>query len=674
MEILTEDMPPSHQNAARKQIYDGLKKLLEENKISYQELRVLSTPRRLTVIIKGIQPEIPPEEELVIGPPKNVAFDSNGNPTPAATGFAKRLGIDVSELETIETEKGVYVGYRKKGESVPTWKLLEKELPSIIYSISFPKSMHWDGWRFSRRVRNLLCKFDDRILDMELFGKKANAITQGHFIFSPLWFEPENVDAYIKSLREAFVIVDNVERESIIRDALAMLEVEQKPEEEVILYWRDSTEYPNLFVGEFPARYLELPPEIIKASLVEAQKLYPIYSGGELTSRFIGVADTPTTDMGKIVAGNERVVRARLEDALYFWKEDRKVSMEKRREALKEVLYHEKAGDYYQKTERLAQLASWAASSAGVDEEAVVQAARLCKADLLTQLVGEFPSLQGIAGGLLLREEGYPEKVWKAVYEHYRPLGQEDSLPETAEGCLLSVLDKTDDLCVAFASGYRPKGGGDPLGARRAALGILRIIYEKEMEIELKALLEKALELLPPSEEDREKTLQELLDFLLTRFRVFLTSRGHRHDIVDAVLEKEGLNILTARRKIEALEKAAEKASFATIIQAYRRVANILRGVEERYELREELLQEQAEKSLAEIIATIKPEVEDLCTKGNYMKVLENLLILSPIVDELFDNVLIMAEDENIRRNRIALLQQVADIFNALVDFSKIEG
>ncbi len=668
-ELLVEDMPPSHQGVARDFLRKKIEEFMEEKRFSFEKIEVYTTRCRITLLISG-KLQAPGSEELIVGPPVRMAFDKEGNPTPAAIGFAKRVGKEVSELERVEKEKGEYLGVRIKKEPPEFQKVFPPYLTEILYKIPFPKTMRWDGWRFSRRVRNVLASFNGEDVDMEAFGMRATRITRGHRIFSPIFVQVSDAPSYFEGLKSAFVVVKNGEREEMILKGLEEKAGGKFPPVRVIEYWRDSVEFPNVFVGSFPEKYLELPKEIIISSLEEEMGLFLLE--GEAPNRFAGVADNPNEDLSKVVAGNERVAKARLEDALYFWRRDREKSLEELREELRNVLYNDVLGSYYEKTKRLEALAEEVMGMVPGVDPALKDAAALCKSDLVTELVGEFPALQGIAGGLILKYQGREEALWRAVYDHYRPAGAEDELPHTLEGKLLSLIDKIDHLVVAFATGYKPSGSGDPLGVRRAALGIIRLITEGDVGVKLEALLEKSFALVAKEITLVASLQDDIREFILKRSEQKLVSEGFPPVHVREVLAKEGLNLKRALGKLEALNRLRQTEALSVLVQTHRRIKNITSSQDEKT-LNPQFLTTPYEKNLLEILETVEEAVKGFEEHGDYLSVLDGLLQVAPFVDDLFENLMIMDSDPQVRDNRIALLQRAERLLSGFMDFTKLQ-
>ncbi len=670
-EILVEDMPVSHQKAAREFLAEKIEGFLKESNFSYDKLEVFSTPRRLVVVIEG-ELSAPPREELVVGPPVNLAFDEEGNPTAAALGFARRLGVEVEALERVEKERGEYLALRIKKEAPSFKEAFPPFLSELLTKIPFPKTMRWDGHRFSRRVKNILAMLNGEDVEMEAFGFRSTRITKGHRIFAPIFVQASSVQDYFQGLKDAFVVVKNEERLEMIGMGL---EVEaqgyQPPPGRVLEFWRDSVEYPNVFSGSFPEKYMELPPEIITSSLEEEMGLYLLRNDEGPVNRFIGVADNPNSDLSKVIAGNERVVKARLEDALYFWRKDREKSLEELRQELDNVLYNDVVGSYLKKTQRLEALAEKLISS-GLADPVLKEAASLCKSDLVTELVGEFPSLQGVAGGLILRHQGKPEKLWAAVYDHYKPAGVGEELPRTLEGKFLSLIDKLDHLVVAFATGYRPSGSGDPLGVRRATLGIIRLLVEGDINVDLSELIDAAMGVLADEITLSANLKDEIEEFILKRAEQKFSSEGYPLQHIRAVLEAEGLRLPVAYRKLKALARIKDSDALTALIQTHRRIRNITSGQGPK-KLVPERLSSPYEKNLLEILSTVDSASKGFLEKMDYLSLLDGLLSTVPFINDLFENLMIMDKDPEVRDNRIALLQMAEEVFSRFIDFTRLQ-
>ncbi|MGC8745510.1 MAG: glycine--tRNA ligase subunit beta, partial [Candidatus Saccharicenans sp.] len=473
LEIMTEELPSSHVRSALSQLEEKFREELNSARIGVKNLKSLGTCRRL-VVVADLEAGQLDEEEIVTGPPKQVALSPEGKFSTAALGFARSQGIPVDKLEIIKIPRGEYVGFKRLKKGKSTEEILTEICPSIIKSLTFPKSMRWGegNFRFSRPIKNLLCLFDSRVVPFQFEGLIAGHKTRGHFIHSPREIEVNNFAEYKQALKENSVIIDPEERKQLIlnqfQQKMAAVKAQVYPDEGLLerLLW--NVEQPLVIMGTFPEKFLELPLEVLSTAMREGQKLFSVVRGKKQIPYFMGIADAPADPRKFIVSGNERVLRARLEDARFFWENDLKIPLSDRVGQLKNVVFQEKLGSYGDKVERLQKLVAYLADRLDLKSEkkALGQAARLSKADLLTGMVREFPELQGIMGGLYSQKQGLPKTVAQAIYEHYLPISLEDQVPNSTTGAILSLADKLDTLVGVFGVGYIISGSSDPFGLR----------------------------------------------------------------------------------------------------------------------------------------------------------------------------------------------------------------
>jgi glycyl-tRNA synthetase beta chain len=679
LEIYTEEMPAAHIKAGLAQLEEGLKKELAAHEVELAELKTYGTNRRL-VVFGLLAPAQQDREELIIGPPRKVAFDEQGQPTPTLRGFARAKGIPVKELEVIQTEKGEYVGTRKKIKGRPTSQLLAEIIPSLISSLSFPKMMRWgeNPLRFSRPIHNILCLFSGKVIKFAVGGVKASAFSFGHKVHSPQKFSPRDWTDYRRTLRQQVVIVEQEERKKMIikqiEAQLTGLEAEINPDEDLLEKWIYDVEYPYVFLGKFPEKYLKLPLDVLSTAMKEGQSLFAVIKKRKQLPYFLGLADTRNDRRGLIKSGNERVLQARLEDALFFWNQDTKISLEERKKDLSKIIFQETLGTYQDKARRLANIIGYLAKKLELLQEKkdLVLAAELAKVDLLTEMVREFPSLQGKIGGLYARQEGYPLPVWKAIYEHYLPQSWEDPIPSTLNGCLLSLSDKIDSIVGVIGLGVDISGSKDPFGLRREAQGVCKIILERKLNFSLRRLLKKVIK----TYENRLKMEPELLEercleFFHNRLEYIYSRQGYRYDLIKAALGPGVDNVYYSWRRLSALDNLKDTSRFSQLTLLAKRVNNILRDIPP-YRLNSDLFQEKEEKELYSSFLIIKENVSPFIRKGDFLRAYRMVLSLQSPINNFFDHVLVMVEDKKIRRNRLALLQQLKGLFDDLADFSQI--
>jgi glycyl-tRNA synthetase beta chain len=681
LEIGTEEIPAGLTPTALKSLADLMIKELGALEASFGELRTLGTPRRLVISVRDVSEFQKETVERRLGPPKHLAFDTSGNPTKAAVGFAKSLGVRTEDLETVSTDRGEYLCSVRRRKGGKTSDSLKKMLPRVITSIPFLKSMRWgdSALRFVRPIHWILALFDGQVIPFQLEEVESGDLTYGHRFMGPGPFKVKSFDHYLKTLQKAWVIADPGKRKSMIEEGIG--EAAQRVTGRILL---DSglldevtflVEYPVIVLGEFEKDFLSLPKEVIVHAMEDHQRYFPVVdSEGTILPHFVCVSNTRATDMDVVKRGNERVLRARLSDARFFYQEDTKLSLEKRVDALKNVVFQTKLGTSFEKVMRFRSLARFLARKLEPEiEKAVDRAALLCKADLVTGMVGEFPSLQGIIGREYALLSGEPEGVAKAIAEHYLPAFAGDRLPSSPVGDFVSIADKLDTITGCFGVGLTPTGAGDPFGLRRQALGILNILLEKRYRISLSEIIAESLKLLGEKTElPPGQIANSVREFFKNRFGNFLISRNNPQDVVEAALEAEFDDVADSHDRIAALVEIKGTKEFIPLAAAFKRVVNITKDHAGR-EVAASLCHEKAEIALHEKILEVTEKVDELLTARDYRGALGLLTKLKKPVDSFFDQVLVMDKDERIRRNRLALLGRIVDLFSRIADFSKIE-
>lgn len=672
-------------------------------------VEVFATPRRLVAYCPNLAPRQTDAVQTVQGPPRRVAFDAEGKPTPAALSFAAKMGTNTKRLEMETTPKGEYVVFRKKTRGRPAAEILRELLPKLVLGISFPRSMYWDGKNgphFIRPIRSLLVLFGGRVVPCQIGGVKAGPWTFGHRRLGKPRLRVRDFTGYRQTLRENCVLLDPMERrEKIRREIESLLTSESglrwKQNEELLNTLVHLTEYPTVLLGEFDPTYLSLPQEVLVTVMRGHQKYLSVETAdGALAPRFLAVMNLDADRTGAIQHGHERVLRARFNDARFFWEMDAKVSLQNRLEMLKHVTFQSQLGSYYDKAERMQVLANLIVlrlRDAGrtVEPEKhpeIVEAARLAKCDLTTDLVKEFTELQGVVGGLYAEREGLSKETATAIYDHYKPQSMEDSLPRTLAGDVVSLADRMDTLVGCFGVGLAPSGSKDPVGLRRAAQGVIRILAEKKLPLTLDGLVGAGC---TAYEEAKEKGLvpswngqaarQQLTEFLEDRLRYYLREvRGFAHDEVNAVLAAGGsqtrgknYEVVDILKRLEAVARIRPTENFEPLAAAFKRIKNILQQARQDYgftggKLNPGLLEPGPEKQLYEKHQDIFQQVAREKDKGNFFAALEAIASLRPDVDLFFDKVLVMSPQEDIRHNRLNLLRSLLDEFSTIADFSEI--
>lgn len=647
--------------------------------IPFETPQVYGTPRRLILFLPQLASRQETRIEVVSGPAKKVGFDPQGNPTPAAIGFAKSQGAAVSELKVRQTEKGEYLCVEREVRGEPTAKLLLKILPEILSSLSFPRSMRWngEGVAFVRPIRWIVAIYGGKVIPFSYAGVTAGKTSYGHRILSPGPFQVIDLASY----QGKKILIDPKERYDLIVREMARLAAEKKGriEEDETLVWQAAfmVEYPKAVCGSFDPSFLEVPKEVIIAAMKEHQGYFPLQSGeGKLLPNFITIVNNPSPKTDTIRKGNERVLRARLVDAQFYFEQDRKVKLADRVEGLKGVTYHEKLGTVYEKIRRLIELCqilgNQIASTSDVDAQ---HAAELCKSDLLTGVVREFPSLQGVMGRVYAMLEGEKESIATAIEEHYLPRFSGGLLPQSPAGQILAIADKLDAIVGCFGIGLIPSGSEDPYALRRQGLGIIQISLQEgqlRREFSLEFAIAASIRLY---EEQRKFSKADVADevtaFLKQRVASYLQSEGVRYDLIDAVLARKLDRPHVTVDFARALVRFSTQPLFGPLMISFKRAIRILpKGFSG--QVNTVLLKEGVEKELHEAISRVNEGIGDYWAQERYEQILEMLATLYVPLNRFFEGVLVMDPNEEIRNNRLSLLLRVCQLFDEFGDFSKI--
>lgn len=679
LEIGTEEIPAGFIPRAMTEMEALIRKELNGAHIGFGEVKTVATPRRLTLVVRDVAEEQPTLDLKTLGPAKSVAFDAMGKPTKAADGFARSQGIDVSSLKIEDTEKGPYVSAVKKVVGRPTAELLVEILPRLINNIPFKKSMRWGDLdvRFVRPIHWIVALFDGHVVPFTFGNIESGGISRGHRFMADTTFPVRDFTHYLEECERHFVIPDPERRKEIIRREIERVAGAAGgnvlPDEELLTQVAFLVEYPSAVCGTFSPDFLAVPKEVLITSMRSHQRYFSLVDDeGRLLPSFITINNTLAEDPSVVVKGNERVLRARLSDARFFFDEDRKVPLEKRVESLKSVLYQAKLGTSYEKMERFRALAEGLAEALRPElREKVSRAAYLCKADLVTGMVGEFPEVQGVMGREYALLDGEDPEVCRAIYEHYLPTLAGGDLPESDCGAFVSIADKLDTICGCFGVGLIPTGAADPYALRRAALGIINIILAREYPLSLGDLTDRSLALLRRKLTRPEVDIKaDVLEFFRGRF-VNLMSRRYPADCVDSVVAVSFDNLVESTAKIAALTEFKSHPDFQQLAVAFKRVSNIIKVVVSG-EIVTEYFQEPIETELFECIESVGKTVREKLGAGKYLQALTDISTLREPVDRFFNDVLVMAEDERLKTNRLALLTAISRLFNNIADFSKI--
>lgn len=680
LEIGTEEIPASYLPPALKQIRQLAQKELSAQRIAHGQIRSYATPRRIVLHVEKVDEKQKSSVKEVLGPARSVAFDEKGRPTRAAEGFAKGQGIKVGELKIVSTPKGEYVAAVKAEASMPTAKILPQVMPRVITSIHFPKFQRWGylSLRFPRPIRWIMCLYGEKVVSFDLEGIKSGRMMRGHRFMAPGPFEIRDVKEYFRQVKKAKVILDQEKRKEMIREGVmeAAKAVGGVPilDEDLLDEVTYLVEYPVVITGSYEKKYLKLPREVLVTSMSSHQRYFSVTNSRDrLLPYFITISNNRTRDNRVVAMGNERVLRARLEDAMFFFQEDLKVPLEKRVEELKDVVFQEKLGTSWEKMERFSSLARFIAERTAPDSGGEVkEVALLCKGDLVTQMVGEFAELQGVMGREYALAEGKDRTVADGILEHYYPRFSGDRTPGTVGGAAVSIADRMDTICGCFGIGITPTGTADPYGLRRHALGIISILMDRQWHLSLVDLMNESLGLLKVKLDIQEsQVLPGLEEFFRGRLQNLFTGRGKRHDLVTAVLERYWNDPVDAVARIEALAAFSQKSGFTDLMLSFKRVMNIIPD-DFKGTVHEDLAAHPEEKKLLEASTSVGTKVESLLEKGEYLKVLNSLARLKKPVDDFFDGVLVMDKDAQVKDNRLAILAEVSGLFAQVADFRKV--
>ncbi len=684
LEIGTEEIPAGFIPPALADMKQRFGEFLKGNTLTADQIETLGTPRRLVLIARNVPARQSDREEEILGPPKSAAFTPDGTPTKAGLGFARAKGVSVENLGFKETPKGEYVCIRRRVKGKRTVTLLAEFFPRFIVSIPFKKSMRWGkgSLRFARPIHWILALFDGEVVPFDLDGLKAGNSSRGHRFLAPEAFEVTDVDGYLQGLAQRSVMIDPDERKETIRKAieaaLAKQDLQWLKDPGLLEEVTYLVEYPFVVVGGFDETYLDLPKEVLVTAMREHQRYFSVTrTDGTLAPLFIAVNNTFREGLDTFVKGHERVLRARLEDARFFFEEDRKVSLEQRMEALKGVVFHAKLGTSYEKVQRIIRLSEYLAETLNIPKKTVKRAATLCKADLVSEMVGEFPSLQGIMGRIYARLSGEPDEVCEAIFEHYLPRFSEDELPKGDVGAVVGMADRMDTLVGCFGNDLIPTGAADPFGLRRAALAIIRIILEREYSLSLTQWVEKTAELLAEKiVVERHLLFETVREFFVVRFRGIFQAEGIAFDTIEAVIAQSFDDIADSARRVRVFHEFRQDPAFASLMLSFKRVVNILEGqvVEGDAVVDPALLKEEAEKVLHKEVAKIRDRFIALMEAKAYHAALQLIATLKPVVDRFFDEVLVMDPDDVLRRNRLILLTEIQRLFSRFADFSKVSA
>jgi len=681
LEIGVEEIPSGYMPGALEDLKIIAKRKLDDLRLGYTGIYTYGTPRRLTLYVKEMEEF---QKDALIekrGPKKAIAFDKDGKPSKAGLGFAHSQGLEIKDLEIRKIDGVEYLFAVRREKGLSAEDIIADHLVEIICSLTFPKSMRWAYYqtRFARPIRWLLAFYGDKKIDLQIENIKSSIYTYGHRFLSEKPLEIKNIESYFEVLRDNYVILDQNERKEMIwkqiTEAASSAGGNPMENEELLEEITYLVEYPTAFYGVFSPLYLEVPPEVLTTTMIEHQRYFPVFDiAGNLMPGFVGVRNGTDFNLDVVRAGNERVLKARLEDALFFWNEDIKRPLSKIVDRLKAVMFHERLGTVWDKVERLRKLVGFIGEETGLSEKNKLdRAAYLCKADLLTNMVYEFPELQGIMGRYYALRNGENSEVSEAIYEHYLPRFAGDKLPSTGTGKVLSLAEKLDNLVGCFAIGIKPTGSQDPYALRRQAMGIVNIILDSGLRINLEDLLISAYDAFTEVilDNSREDTTGEVIDFILQRMRGVLLDKGISYDVIDAVLKVPSADLNDIFERAKAIQDFKASELFEDFIVVYNRAHNLSKNWDKEI-INTGILVDESEKELCKKLSILKDEVKSAIKAQDYTLVLNLLANLRTEVDRFFASVMVMVDDEELKASRLSILKTIANLYNFVADFSKI--
>ncbi|WP_417913863.1 glycine--tRNA ligase subunit beta [Candidatus Electronema sp. JM] len=683
-EIGTEEIPASYIRPALAYLEQAVADKLRELGLSFGWVRSAGTPRRLTLAVDEVQEEQPTRLQEHIGPAKQAAFDANGQPTKAALGFARSKGVAVEQLQIVATAKGEYLMAVEEIKGRAAAELLPAVLEELLRGIPFPKSMRWAESKlaFARPVQWLLALYGGKVLPVAVEDLRGGDTTRGHRFLSQEPVSVRNFEDYLSKLTEKAVIADiEIRRTMVIEEVkkavLAQAGAEAQPllDEGLLDIVTNLVEKPHGVCGSFEEKFLALPAEVLITSMREHQKYFPVADqSGKLLPYFVAVNNNAVADRELAVSGHQRVLRARLEDAFFFFKEDTKKPLASRIDGLSGIVFQHKLGTMTEKSGRIAALTAWLADRLAPEQKAdALRAAELAKADLLTAMVGEFPTLQGIIGRAYALLDGEKPAVAEAIREHYLPVRAGGELPQSLPGALVGIADRIDTIIGCFAIGERPTGSKDAFGQRRLALGLINIIRSLNLRLSLTELAQQALAAYAGKIEAKEDTLAETLTFIRLRFENDLTAAGKSQAAVEAAASVAFDDLTDCIARIEALEAMRGSETFAVLAGSFKRIANIIKDNRETA-VDEALLTEAAEKELHSTCSIVAMQANPLLAQRDYAAALNAMLAMKEPVDRFFEQVMVMDENPAVRRNRLNLLTGLAALVRQVGDISRMSA
>ncbi|WFE70391.1 glycine--tRNA ligase subunit beta [Halomonas sp. M1] len=679
LELGAEELPPTALDALSDAFAAGIKKGLQEADIPFQAISAYATPRRLAVQVTGLADKQPDRAVERRGPALAAAF-KDGVPTKAAEGFARSCGVSVDELIHLETDKGTWLGFQEQQQGESVQALLPEMIRKTLQSLPVPKNMRWGASRveFSRPVHWLVALYGSDVIAAEALGLEASRTTYGHRFHAPDAIQLAHADDYLATLENAYVLADRQRRRERIREqVLAEAEVQEAHaviDEDLLVEVSGLVEWPVALTGSFDERFLEVPAECLISSMKANQKYFHLLDDqGKLKPLFITISNIDSADPQQVISGNEKVIRPRLADAAFFYDTDRKRTLASRIPQLESVVFQQQLGTLADKARRSTAIATFIAQQINGDVAHAQRAVALAKCDLVTEMVLEFPELQGIMGRYYAEQDGEPAEVAQALEEQYLPRFASDTIPQSLTGQALALADRLDTLVGIFGIGQRPTGAKDPFALRRASIGVLNILVKGELNLDLRELLQVAADQhqsLPKA----DGLVEDVLTYMLDRFRAWGQEEGISAEMYLAVRARPVTKPLDFARRLRAVKAFAQREEAAALAAANKRVSNILSKQEHdgSTQVNQSLLQEEAELNLFNAVSASQQQVAPLFAEGNYQQALDALATLREPVDAFFDQVMVMADDKAVRRNRLALLASLQALFLEVADISQL--
>ncbi|MFP4021898.1 MAG: glycine--tRNA ligase subunit beta [Halanaerobium sp.] len=677
-EIGTEEMPAASMQRFREDYLKTAAAIFENNNLEYKVMNVYSTPRRLVLAVNDLAEKQEDQREIVRGPAVNIAFDDDGNPTKAGEGFARGQGVKVDDL--VEKDGYLYAEKVEKGKN--TADILAEILKKIVDQVPLPKAMRWGSvqMEFIRPIKWLLVLFGSEKIELEIAEVKSSNYSVGHRFLSDGKVEINSAENYFSALESASIIVKQDRRKKIIKEEIADLKLSAEAviKDSLLAEVVDLIEFPTAFKGSFAEEYLELPAEVLITAMEKHQRYFPVMTAdNQLQAEFIGVRDGGREYLDEVISGNEMVLKGRLDDAQFFFAEDQKYGFLNRSEDIKDIVFQKDIGSVYQKVEKLQQITARLAELLDyepAEREMAVRAAELCKNDLATEMVNEFANLQGLMGKEYALLEGEAEETAAAIFEHYLPRFAGDKLPETKSGTVLAMAEKLFNLSSHFLLGNIPSGSQDPFALRRQATGLLRIILDKNLEIDIEELIRLAMEIVAINPDNLDSAAVELKEFIKQRLENLLAEEDIRYDIINAVIKINDQDLLDLyQRAHKLMEFRSENSSlFVDLIRGLVRAKNISEKAENKLEIDAGLLVEDEEKELYKAFNQREAEIKESFASSQYQKGFYLLVELKEYIDAFLDNVMVMVDDSEVKNNRLALLSRIADLMSEVMDIEEI--